>query len=100
MAARGTRPRVSWMVLLWFPPGVGRRAGRLFLEVLALRPAKPRAVLAGGDEGLDHLRADEVAVELVQLREPKTVPVEVRVGRAVRGSPQVAEVHHQAQRRV
>src|SRR5215204_404253 len=54
-------------------------------------PSRPEAltVLDGGDERLDHLGVDEVAVELVELREPEVIAVEVRVRRLVRRAPQI-----------
>jgi hypothetical protein len=60
--------------------------------------AEPALVLVRGDERLDHLRLDEVSVELVELREPKVEAREVRVGRFVRRAPQVAEVLYQDKR--
>jgi hypothetical protein len=36
--------------------------------------AEPLSVFDGRDEGLDHFRLDEVAVELIQLREPEVDP--------------------------
>src|SRR5438045_5328104 len=59
-----------------------------------LRP-EARAVLGRVDEGLDHLGGDEVSTELVELREPEVVAVEVRVRRGVRIASKVAEVLHQ-----
>jgi hypothetical protein len=44
-------------------------------------PAESRPVLSGDDERLDHLSLHEVAVELVQLRQPEVVTVEVIVRR-------------------
>src|ERR671913_33020 len=67
---------------------------RLFIFPSALL-AEPLAVLNRVDEGAHHLRVNEVAVELVELREPEVVAVEVRVGRVVRVAPEVAEVLHQ-----
>src|SRR2546423_13311035 len=60
-------------------------------------PSRPeaRAVLGRVDEGLDHLGGDEVSAELVELREPEVVAVEVRVRRGVRVAPEVAEVLHE-----
>src|SRR5689334_15045273 len=52
------------------------------------------AVFVGRDEGLDHLRLDEVAVELVELREPELKTVGIRI------APQVAEVLHRDERLV
>src|SRR5437588_4120110 len=69
-------------------PSVTRRLGG---------PSRPeaRAVLGRVDEGLDHLGGDEVSAELVELREPEVVAVEVRVRRGVRVAPEIAEVLHQ-----
>src|SRR5437762_2891462 len=59
---------------------------RIPQSILA-RP-EPLAVLAGGDEGLDHLRVDEVPAEGVQLVEPEVEPGGVGV------AAEVAEVFH------
>src|SRR2546429_4919598 len=56
---------------------------------------KARAIFTGGDEGLDHLGVDEVAIECVELVQPEVVAVKVRIGRIVWISAQVAEVLHQ-----
>src|ERR671932_695465 len=57
------------------------------------RRGEARAVLCRGDEGLDHLGGDEVAVELVELTQPELPAGEVkrRLGRVVRVAAQVAE---------
>src|SRR5882762_7828743 len=60
-----------------------------------LRTSEPVAVFARDDERLDHFSVDEVAIELVQLRQPEVVTVEVCVWQVVRRSPQIAEVLHQ-----
>ena len=43
----------------------------------ALSRAEAVAILAGDDERLDHLGVDEVAVELIELAQPKIVTVKV-----------------------
>ena len=50
------------------------------------------AVFTGNDEGLNHLRLFEVAVELIELRQPE------REALAVRIPAQVAEVFHHHKR--
>src|SRR2546423_12139191 len=60
---------------------------RIPQSILA-RP-EPLAVLAGGDEGLDHLGLDEVSAERVELAEPEVVACRVGV------ATEVAEVLHQ-----
>lgn len=57
-------------------------------------------MLVRGEERLDHLRPDEVAVELVELPQPEVVPREVppRLRRLVRVPPQVPVELHQHER--
>ena len=63
--------------------------------IVSFSRAEPVPVLVRRDESLDHLRRVEVAAERVELREPEVVAAEVRVGRGVRVTLQVAEVLHQ-----
>src|SRR5437867_10777656 len=58
---------------------------------------KAVAVLDAGDERLDHLGLDEVAVELIELRQPEVVAVKVKTGlrRLIGIATQIAEVLHE-----
>ena len=58
------------------------------------------AILSGSNEGLDHFGADEVAVELIQLRQPELVAGVVSVRAAVWIPPQVTEELHEHERAV
>ncbi len=51
--------------------------------------SKAAAILYRDDESLDHLSANKVAVELIQLRQPKLVAGVVRVLRIVWVAAQV-----------
>ena len=52
------------------------------------------------NERFDHFSIDEVAVELIQLRQPEFVAGVVSVGTAVRIAPQITEELHQHERAV
>src|SRR5207249_876051 len=52
------------------------------------------------NKGLDHLGGDEVAVELIQLRQPEVEAGVVSVGSVTRVAAQVSEVLHQYERAV
>ena len=56
--------------------------------------AEALLVLTRSDKRLDHLRVDEVAVELIQLPKPEVVAGKVCVRSSVRVASQVAEVLH------
>src|SRR6266545_7318232 len=58
------------------------------------------AVFGGDDEGLDHLSADVVAVEEVQLIQPEVVAAQVGIRRGVRVATQVTEVLHEHEGRI
>jgi hypothetical protein len=62
--------------------------------VLTGSRAKSVLVLARNDERLDHFSLSEVAVELVQLREPEVVAIEGRVWLSVWISAQITDVFH------
>src|SRR5205814_9000589 len=64
--------------------------------------SRPEAlsILGRCDECFDHLGADEVAVELVQLVQPKFVAGVVCVLRIVRVAPQVTNELHQHKRAI
>ena len=61
------------------------------------RLAEALAVLGRDEEGLDHLRIEEIAIELVELREPEVVALEVerRFRRVVGITAHLTEVLHQ-----
>ena len=61
---------------------------------------EPLPVLAGPDEGFDHLSVDEVAAVLFELPEPEVITSVVRVLWVVRVAPQVAEILHQDERAI
>ena len=50
------------------------------------------AILGGGNEGLDHLGSDEVAVELIQLRQPEVIACVVRILWVIRIASQNREI--------
>ena len=52
------------------------------------------------NERFDHFSIDEVAVELIQLRQPEFVAGVVSVGTAVRIAPQITEELRQHERAV
>src|SRR5205823_7030722 len=54
-----------------------------FVRVFTSWP-KPLPILTRSDEGLHHLSIDVVAVELIQLRQPKLVARMIRVRQIVR----------------
>src|SRR5712692_10541087 len=56
---------------------------------------KSLPIFSRSNEGFDHLRANEVAVELVQLIQPEFVASVVYVLRIVRIAAQVTEELHQ-----
>ena len=60
------------------------------------------AILAGDNEGFNHLSVHEVAVELVELAQPEVVTVEIQscLGRVVGIPAEVTEVFHQHKRAV
>src|SRR6266446_4388881 len=60
--------------------------------------SKASAILTGIDESLNHVSVDEVAIELIQLRQPEVVATVVGVLWVVRISSQVAKVLHQHKR--
>src|SRR5262249_47493530 len=69
--------------------------GTLALQSLELKlRTKALAIFQRGEEGLDHLRLQKVAIELDQLVQPEVVTVEVPVRRVVRVPSQVSEVLH------
>src|SRR5262245_49795932 len=73
----------------------------VFLDVLECSStrdssrSKALAVLNRSNKGLNHLSIDKVAVELVELSEPKIVALEVVVWCIVRIPSQIPEVLHQ-----
>ena len=62
--------------------------------------SKSLAVFGRRNERFDHFTIDEVAVELIQLRQPEFVAGVVSVGTAVRIAPQITEELHQHERAV
>src|ERR1043165_6284611 len=72
-------------------PAGSRPSGLSLDRTFALRLAEPLAVLRRGDERLDHLGLDEVAVELVEFLKPEVVARVVGVLRVVGVAAQVAE---------
>ena len=62
----------------------------------SFRRRKALAILGRDEERLDHIRLNEVPVEVIELREPEvvTLKVERRFGRVVRVATQVTEVLH------
>ena len=59
--------------------------------------SKAVAVFGAGDEGLNHLSLDEVAVELIELCQPEVVAVKIKVRLRwiIRIATQISEVLHQ-----
>src|SRR5207244_9887511 len=62
--------------------------------------SKSLTVLTRSDEGFDHLRVNKVAIELIQLRQPKVVTSVIRVRRIVRVPSQVTNILQQHKRPV
>src|SRR5205807_10013754 len=62
--------------------------------------AEPLSVFGRADEGLNHLGINEIAIESVELIQPKVVTRKVRIGPAIRITPQVPKVLHQDKRAV
>src|SRR5437588_9693829 len=56
---------------------------------------KPLPIFKRIDESLHHLGIDEVAAELVQLRQPKVITGVIRVRQIVRIAAQITEELHQ-----
>jgi len=61
---------------------------------------EPMPIFGRRNERFDHFTIDEVAVELIQLRQPEFVAGVVSVGTAVRIAPQITEELHQHERAV
>src|SRR5437016_28164 len=61
---------------------------------------KPLAVFGRRDKCLHHFRTHEVAVELIQLRQPEIVASVICIGSIVRVTTQVTEELHQDKRPV
>src|SRR5436853_7462283 len=57
--------------------------------------SKPLSVLARCDERLHHLGIHEVAVELIQLRQPEVIAGVIRIRSAVGIAAEVTKVLHQ-----
>src|SRR5205807_6716140 len=92
--------RRNWDLSIFIPARVIRRfAGALGREKL-LR--KSLIVFRCGDERLDHLGIDEVAIELVELVEPELIAGVIRSGfrRVVGVTAEITEVLHQHERAI
>src|SRR5438552_15376701 len=67
----------------------------LWCTALDLLRTKTLSIFSGRDERLDHLGSDEVAVELIELRQPEIVAGVVTVWRVIRIAAQITKVLHQ-----
>src|SRR5436305_2030171 len=56
---------------------------------------KPLAIFSGTDEGLDHLGAYEIAIELIELRQPEVISGVISVRAFIRIAPEVTEILHE-----
>src|SRR5687767_14706703 len=65
---------------------------------LLLLLSKPLPVFDGGDKCLDHLRLDEVPVELIQLVQPEFPTAKIGIRRIIWISSQVSVVLHEYER--
>src|SRR5207247_6930821 len=62
--------------------------------------SKSLSILARGNKRFDHFRTHEVAVELIQLRQPEIIASVVGVRAAVRIAAEVSEELHQDKRAI
>src|SRR6266511_3705218 len=71
----------------------GKDAGEPQVRCLRSEISRPEAtaILDRDDESLDHLGVDEVAVELIQLRQPNSQPVQSLSCGSFRIAAQIAE---------
>src|SRR6267142_2054843 len=72
----------------------GSAGGHFIGSERLLLPESP-AILGRGDEGLDHLSIDEVAIELIQFRQPEVKARIVPIRWVIRVASQIAKVLHQ-----
>src|ERR1700730_13884919 len=78
-----------WLSGLVSPGSLLKSTGELLLR------SKAVAIFAGRNEGSDHFGIDEVAVELIQLRQPEVITGVVRVLWVIGIAAQVTKVLHQ-----
>src|SRR5438445_7833380 len=86
-------------VSIWFgvPPLGGRLKAGLQTNLWC---SKPPPVLRRTDKCLHHLSGNEIAIELIQLRQPEIVTGVVRVRSIVRVPSQLTEELHQHERAI